>query len=239
MRIGKRTRRAVPVAVTAAGLTTAVSLLPVESPNSGARIWASSLSTAERIEYSQPDRFSGLPVEYRRALFQTDSTAEGRAKFWQGVLQRYQKAHTLTVAQSQLLGRVGSTLTPEFFQSRVGDAQSGRIAAMRRDVATSLGASAEKELFLTAGPLGAASSLSWLERVRYAWRSHRPKAIVAFANYVAPGLLAWDCNCAESNDCSGGTRCGYSPYSCSATTWGCGAFYWGSCSALCSYDGQS
>ena len=62
---------------------------------------------------------------------------------------------------------------------------------------------------------------------------------MAFANYVVPGLLAYDWNYAESNDCSGGTRCGYSPYSCSPTPWGCGAFYCGPCSALCSYDGLS
>lgn len=239
MRIGKRTRRVVPVVVTAAGLTTAVGVVPVESPNAGAIMWASSLSTAERVEYSRPEVFNGLPVEYRRALFLTDSSADGRARFWQGVFQRYQKTHTLSAAQGELLERVQSTLTPEFFQSRFDGARSGRIAGLRRDVAASLGPSAEQELFLTAGPLGGASSLSWFERLRYEWRSHRPKAVVAFANYVVPGLLAWTCNCAETSDCSGGTRCGYSPYSCTPTTWGCGAWYWGPCSALCSYDGLS
>jgi hypothetical protein len=234
--MSKTVKRVIPATITIAGVTVAVSAIPVESPQTGAKMWAQSLTTVDRINYSQPERVHALPVEYRHALFTTMSTAEERAEFWRQVFKEYRRTHSLTAEQEQLLTRTESGLLQPatFVRLPLSRERSQQLAAARNAVSASLGSDAARELFVTAGTdrrNGAA--LPFFERVRHAWRVSRPKGLVAFVDRIATPVYAWNCNCLNSSECSYSQSCGGA--ACDSTSWGCGTWWCDACTSICGY----
>jgi hypothetical protein len=228
--------RVFPALVSVAGVTVALAAIPVESPQAGARMWVTSLSTADKMSYSQPDRLFSLPVEYRHALFSDLATPEERANFWHQVFREYRRTHPLTSEQRTFLDRIeaGVVRPASFLKSRTTEAQHKQIASATVAVAGTLGQEAVKELFSTAGPeRGHTSKLPLMERIRHAWRVGRPQPLVALVNRIAAPVYAWSCNCVFNNECYSGTTCGGA--ACDQTSWGCAFLWTAPCTGLCGY----
>jgi len=231
------TRRVFPAVVTVTGLAVAIAAVPVESPQAGANMWARSLSEADRISYMRSATLRTLPVEYRHALFATLNTADERAEFWRQVFRDYQREHDLSEAQQRVLSQTAQALlTPAAFQlPRATRERPGKVAAAKTAIAKALGAEAEQQLFVTAGPVAThASNLPVLERLRYAWRAVRPKQLVALVNRIAIPALASSCNCINSGECSYYQYC--AGVACDATSWGCGSWWCEACTGICGYS---
>jgi len=234
--IRKAARRTVPVTLTIAGATVAIAAVPVESPQAGARSWAKSLTTAERIFYSDPDRLSSLPVEYRHGLFAAIPTGEDKAEFWRQVFKEYRRTHNLTTEQQDLLSQTEARLltAKAFSQTPTPRERLRDMSAARQAIANAISSDAATELFTAAGPQGgSAKTLPLFERVRYAWRTVRPRQLVALVNRIATPVYAFSCNCISGDSCSYNQTCGGA--ACDQTSWGCGSWWCESCTSICGY----
>ena len=238
----KNIGRAAMGAITIVGLTVAVVAIPIESPRTGAETWVRSLSEAEQMEFSQPNRLRTLPTEYRGALSRALSSPERRAEFWRNVFSAYrtgrvlsrEQGQALTSAESLLTGSVaGSSAERVSILSRLSDARAGVVA--------SLGEDAANELFRGIAPAHLGSGgLPIGERLRYLWRMNRPPALVRALNFVVPSVLAATCNCSDETGCSGHATCGvpelctpYEPPTCPG--FGCGDWGCYGCWKVCYY----
>lgn len=229
-------RRTVPVTLTIAGATIAISAVPVESPQSGARSWAKSLTTADRILYSQPDRLSSLPVEYRHGLFAAMPTGEEKAEFWRQVFKEYRRTHDLTTEQQAVLSQTEARLltSATFYRTPTSRERLKEMSAARQAIASAINAEAATELFIAAGPQGGnAKTLPFFERLRYAWRTVRPRRLVALVNRIATPVYAFSCNCLPGDSCSYNQTCGGA--ACDTSSWGCGPWWCDSCTSICGY----
>ncbi len=151
------------------------------------------------------------------------------------MFRNYRAANVVTADQDAVLKDAESLLTADLFGGQIDAARSAAVRAVHARVTTTLGETAARELFYTGGGPGSAAALPLLERALYTWRIERPSSMFNAAEFVAPSLLAWSCNCNTDGECSYHQRC-QSPFACDSGSWGCGSWYLDPCTRLCSYD---
>lgn len=234
-------RRAIPITATMAGLTVTAIAIPTESPKVGAERWVASLAPEALATLIEAKRVAALPPEYRRALSRALRSPEDQARFWKVVVTAYREAHALSSDQLEVLARVEAMITPTLFDPNKTDVERARalITEARKTVIAAIGDEADQMIFRAAGTYETDDSpLNIAERVRFAWRTHRPAALVQLLKAAVPVLQATDCNCADDGDCYYSTHCNSST-SCSMNDpgWpsGCGSWNSYPCSWLCSY----
>lgn len=235
MKLNSASFRVLAVGVIILAITIAIAAVPVGTEWNGAMKWATALTETDRLQIASDGTLARLPIEYRRAVFATLSTAEARCALWKSVFAAYRHTHSLSADQDAAMRAAESLLTPALFTSLLRGDRAKSVRSAGDAIASALGRAAAIELFRTAGPQGAdASALPITERILLTWRSHQPRQLVAWMEWVVPSLRASDCNCASQEDCKYFMTCG-DPVQCSRTSRGCGSWWMEACTSICYY----
>jgi hypothetical protein len=245
--VGRCIVRGLLVLTTVTALLAAAAILPAETMAKGADKWASSLDSSRVSHFVRPEAIAALPVEYRKALFASLQTPEGRAEFWRAVFTQYRRTHTLTKEADALLRVAEQSLTLDLFTGRRKLASDDPILLVKVQIAKVLGKQAAEELFTTAGPAEiSVAGLPTVEAARVLWRVKAVPFVQSAFGAFAPAVSAVEfnhCNCNRSysredgclGDCAYHTRCGEDLNDCETSGWGCGPFWMYGCDGVCYY----